>query len=115
MHTDSKDGKPVQLRLHSGWHSFLALFYFPSTKPALQRVLSESRRHAPYWHNRAPDTCRASFQVAGQLAAVLPRRHSTPSVLTLLVLTIPTNEIPKYKFILGSILKAGPGLTKAFL
>lgn len=81
----------------------------------MQCVPSESRRPAPYWHNRAPDTCRASFQVAGQLAAVLPKGLSISSVLTLPVLTIPTNEIPKYKFILASIMKAGPGLTKAFL
>lgn len=127
IHTDSKGGEPVQLRLHTRRHSFLALFYFPSTKPALQCGPSESHRPAPYWYNRAPDTCRASFQVARQLAAVLARGRgdgrnrvearslSIPSVLTLPLLTIPMDEIPKYKFILGSILKAGPGLTKAFL
>lgn len=79
------------------------------------------------WHNRAPDSCGASFQEAGQLAVVLARGRGdgrngiearglpVPSVLTLPVLTRPMNEIPKYKFKLGSILKAGPALTKAFL
>lgn len=65
IHTDCKEDKPVQLRLPTRWHSFLALFYFPSTKPALQYVPLESRRPAPYWHNRAPDTYGASFQAAG--------------------------------------------------
>jgi hypothetical protein len=114
--------KCEQLQLHEGWNSFLAFFYFPvatdahHASPAVCAIRASVT--PPLSGITAFHSYRISFRVAEpaglKLCLVEGLRRwgngakegrswdlSAPSVLTLLVLITPTNEIPKYEFRLG--------------